>query len=172
MRKETLTTLALSFIPVVVCIVSNHLVAKKDREQTINQIANGIDINVPEDVVNAAMAKAAANVTAQVANKAVSLVKDDIDKKINESINKAYDEVKGDLEKHLSDQINLTTIDKIENQVVDKAATMIAKNHKYYGYGLTGNSSAGDIVRTCLENGMDAWDTQRILEKASDYSRN
>ena len=149
-----------------VCAIRISKVHGMDRK--LNDICKGIegmtdniDFTVPENIANVAIRNAAD----KAAQKAVSGVKDvavdHVDSLVQATINETYKALEPELKKKLEDQINLASIEKIEQQVAGKVAERIFKSTPLV---LGQSNSKEDLIKTCVANGMDAWDIRRILE--------
>lgn len=133
----------------------------------INYIQDNIDLDVPEEVAKAMVRNAAQN----IANDAVRNATDDAVKEIKKDINThvktvvkdAYKNVEADVKHQLESQINLQTIEKIQSSVSEKVAKQIVDKALFFP---NSGSSKDDLIKTCVANGMDAWDIRRILEAA------
>lgn len=131
----------------------------------IGYIQNNIDLEVPEEVAKAMVRNAAQNVANEAVIKAtdsaVKEIKKDINNQVKTAVKDAYKSVEGDVKHHLESQINMQTIDKIQNAVSEKVAKQIMDRSLFIG---SSGSSKDALIKTCIENGMDAWEIRRILE--------
>lgn len=131
----------------------------------VNYIQDNVDLSVPEEVAKTMVRNAAQD----VANRAVQNATDEAVKEIKKEINThvksvvkdAYKNVEADVKHQLESQITLQTIDKIQNSVSEKVAKQIVDKALFFPGT---SSSKEDLVKTCVANGMDAWDIRRILE--------
>lgn len=131
----------------------------------IDKISDNIDIPVSDTIVQAAVdnaAKKAANDA--IASLKKSLAKD-IDYHVTEAINKAYATVEGDVKTKLLNQVNIQTIENIENKVSEKLVKRILSTSSLKMF--TPNDSKESIIKTCAENGMSAWEIERILNAST-----
>lgn len=128
-------------------------------------IKDNISLDVPEETAKALVRNAAQNIANDAVTKAsleaVKDIKTEINNRIKIVVNDAYDNVESEVRNKLESQINLQTIEKIQNSVSEKVAKQIVDSSLFAGRG---GSSKDDIIKTCVANGMDAWDIRRILE--------
>ena len=129
----------------------------------LSYIQDNVDLQVPEEVAKSMMRDAAYSVAQNAVNSATESAKKEIKKEISDQVKSvvkdAYKNVEADVRHQLEAQINLQTIEKIQGEVSEKVAKQIVSNALF-----TKSSTKEDIIKTCVDNGMDAWDIRRILE--------
>ena len=133
----------------------------------INYIQENIDLDVPEEFAGEMVKKAAQTVADRTvktaADEAVKEIKKDINGHVKSVVKDAYKNVEADVKHQLESQINLQTIEKIQNSVSDKVAKQLVDKALFFP---NSGSSKEDLIKTCVSNGMDAWEIRRILEAA------
>lgn len=133
----------------------------------IGYIQDNVDLNVPEEVAKAMVRNAAQNIAndavRNASDEAVKEIKKDINSHIKGVVKDAYKNVEVDIKHQLESQINLQTIEKIQNSVSEKVAKQLLDKTLFFP---NSGSSKEDLIKTCVSNGMDAWDIRRILEAA------
>ena len=143
-----------------VCIVEGGRVTGMEKKlndicKSIDGISDSVDLTIPEELTKVAVSKAAEKAAKASVNKA-------IDSAIKTAVDDIYKDVAGDVKKKLEDQVNLASIERIEKQVSEKVANTIVKTSPFFGIG--DSTSKESLVKTCVDNGMDAWEIKRILE--------
>jgi actin-related protein len=135
--------------------------------KSVNDIADDVDLTVPEDIVKTALVMATNKAADKAVNTAVASIKTTVtknmDERINATIKEVYSNLEGDMEKKLSEKINLTNIEEIKSQVSQKVADQVLKSllNKVSGFG---GSSKADVIKTMSENGFTSYDISRVLE--------
>lgn len=144
-----------------------------DMENKLNNICksvdslSNIDLTIPDDLAKVVITKAADKAAAKVADSAVKSttkdIKESVKTRVSNTLNDMYKDVEEDVKNKLMDQVNIASIERIEKQVADKVADKVFKQTPKL---IVGDTSKNDIIQTCLENGMDAFDIRRVLEAA------
>ncbi len=156
-----LTGIALHLINKKVNILSDNISKVLDG---VDMMSNNIDISVSDEVVKAA-AQNAANKAAESAVTAIKkTMANDIHAKVKEAVSEASKGIEKDVKSKLEEQINLQTIDDIKNKV---SGEIVKKIFTSNGFPLrfTSSDSKESIIKTCAENGMSAWEIERILKE-------
>lgn len=133
----------------------------------MNYIQENIDLDVPEEFAKAMVRNAAQNIAntavQNAAEDAVKEIKKDVSIQVRNVVKDAYKNVEADVKHQLESQINLQTIEKIQNSVSEKVAKQLLDKTLFFP---NSGSSKEDLIKTCVSNGMDAWEIKRILEAA------
>lgn len=138
----------------------------------INYIQDNIDLDVPEEYAKELIKTIATDVAKRQVESAITDVKRDINltikKQVKDAVSTAYKSVEGEVAAKLESQINIQTIDKIQKDVTDRVTKNIIDNSVSALFKPKSDSATttNDIVKTCIDNGMDAWDIKRVLEAA------
>lgn len=170
MKDTTVVAIGAGFILTGVAL---HLINKKVNTLSdnvskvldgIDAVSNNIDISIPETVVNSA-AQNAANKAAEGAVTALknSMAKE-IESQVKNAVSEAYKSVEGDVKSKLEEQINLQTIEDIKNKVSGEIVKKIFTTNNF-PLRFTSSDSKESIIKTCAENGMSAWEIERILKE-------
>ena len=133
----------------------------EDISNAVDDASEKIDLTVPEDIVKVAMTKAAKRECAKVASVEALKVAKDISKKVDETLSSAYQNVEDDLKKQLEEKISMSTLDNIEKSVANKVSKRIL-NNPLFSFGKV--NDVCDVIRSCTEAGMTAYDISRILK--------
>ena len=156
----------------VVAIYEADKVKTMDNKLTgiwrgMNYIQENVDLSIPEEVAKEMVRKAAQNVAdytvKDAATDAIKEIKKDVSTQVRNVVKDAYKNVENDVKHQLESQINLQTIEKIQNSVSERVAKQIVDKAMFFPHSA---SSKEDLIKTCVANGMDAWDIRRILEAA------
>lgn len=145
-------------------------------ENTLNAITNSVnsivkdaDLTVPEDVVKVAVAQAANKAADKAVNSAVASIKTTVvknmDERITATIKDVYGSLEDDMKKKLLEKVNLTSLDKIENQVSDKVAGQVMKTmlSKVTSFG-NGSASKAEVAKYLAERNYSSWQIKDILD--------
>lgn len=153
-------------------VVEDGRIKKMDAKLTgitggMSFIKDNIDLNIEEDFAKELVRIAAKDVATNVVNDAAAYTKkeiaSDISNQVKNIISASYKNVEESVKKELESQINLQTIEKVQNMAAEKVAKQILDKSLILGTTTTGTSKE-DLIKTCVANGMDAWDIKRILE--------
>ena len=153
----------------VVAVSEADKVQKIDDKLTgfckgMNYIQESIDLSVPEEVAEELTKKAAEKVALDQVKKATTDARaeivSDIKAQVKTAVSNEYAKIAPELKDTLEKQINLQTIERIEQQ----AAAKVAKQILDKGGLVPQASSKESIIKTCAENGMSAYEIQKILE--------
>lgn len=131
-----------------------------------DSVANALDVDIPEAIVKSAVEKAVDKSANDAATHVLKSMTKSIDKNVTDIVKESYNNVEGDVKKALLDKINLQTIDDIKKL----AAKEIAKKVPFPSLSLS-NNGLDDIVKSCAENGMSAWEIERIIKAAKGESK-
>lgn len=126
-----------------------------------DSIANALDVDIPEAVIKSAVEKAVDKSANDAAAHVLKSMTKSIDNNVTDIIKKSYNNVEDDVKKALLDKINLQTLDDIKKL----AAKEIAKKVPFPSLSLS-NNGLDDIVKSCAESGMSAWEIERIIKAA------
>lgn len=153
-----------------IAVVSADKVNKIDAKFTgisagIKYLQDNIDLTIPEEVAEELTREAAKKVANDACIKASEKATKEICKNIDDTVKKivsdSYTDVKSKIADKLEKEINIQTIGRIEQSVAEKVAKQVMNNYTP-AYRLGGTTKA-DIVQTCIENGMDGIDIQRVM---------
>lgn len=137
----------------------------------VDEVSQNIDVDIPDKVVEAAMAKAADREAVKAAketkDEACSIIKKSVDKVIADE----KDRIAVQVEDELATKISLVDISDIKSRVVAKATGTVVDNiiQRIPFTQNVGSGNTADIIRACKEAGItDAWDIERVLEKSKE----
>ena len=154
----------------VVCALTFDRVNGMDDKLTgisrgMRYIQDNVSMDIPEEVAKELYRNAAqdfaANAVKKASSDATKEISDSIKSQVKDVIKDAYKNVESDVKHQLESQINLQTIEKIQNQVSEKVAKQVIEKSLF---NFTKDSSKEDVIKTCIENGMETWEIERILK--------
>lgn len=135
---------------------------------SVNSIAKDVDLTVPEDVVRVAVAQAANKAADKAVNSAVTSIKTTVaknmDERITSTIKDMYGSLEDDMKKKLLEKVNLTSLEKIENQVSDKVAGQVMKTMLSKVTSIGNGSSKADVAKYLAEQNYSSWQIKDILD--------
>lgn len=173
MKESTAVVIGIGSFAAGCALVSIYAISNansmENKLDSINKglryIQDNVDLTVPEETASALVKSAASDIAHNEVIKATEHARNEIRKEISKNVkdivSDSYKNVEGDIRNKLEEQINMQTIEKIQNAVSEKVAKQIVSNSLF---AAKGTSSKEDIIKTCVENGMDAWEIRRILE--------
>jgi hypothetical protein len=131
-----------------------------------DSIASTLDVDIPEAIVKSAVEKAVDKRANDAAAHVIKSIAKSIDMNVTDIVKESYNNIEDDVKKALLDKINLQTLDDIKKL----AAKEISKKVPFPSLTLS-NSGMDDIVKSCAENGMSAWEIERIIKAAKGESK-
>ena len=145
-------------------IRSNQVLLENKMDKVLgvrDSIANTLDIDIPEAIVKSAVEKAVDKSATDAATHIFKSMAKSIDNHVNDIVKDSYENIENDVKKALLDKINLQTLDDIKKL----AAKEIAKKVPFSTLTFS-NSGLDEIVKSCTEKGMSAWEIERIIKAA------
>jgi len=134
----------------------------------INSIAKDVDLTVPDDIVKVAVAQAANKAADKAVNSAVTSIKatvaKNMDERITSTIKDVYGSLEEDMKKKLLEKVNLTSLEKIEDQVSDKVAGQVMKTMLSKVTSIGSGSSKADVAKYLAEQNYSSWQIKDILD--------
>lgn len=137
--------------------------------KAVDDMAKGIDVDIPDAIVNTAMTKAAereaTKAAANVNKEAVSIISSRVKKEVENERQHISESVKTKIE----EQISLVDINDVKKQVVDKATQSVAKEVISRVPVLGNQSNTASIIRACKDAGItSSYQIQNILQTAKE----
>ncbi len=145
-------------------IRSNQVLLENKMDKVLgvrDSIADTLDIDIPEAIIKSAVEKAVDKSATDAATNVFKSMAKSIDDRVNDIVKDSYSNIEGDVKKALLDKINLQTIDDIKKL----AAKEIAKMVPFPALSFS-NNSVDEIIKSCAEKGMSAWEIERIIKAA------
>ena len=145
-------------------IRSNQVLLENKMDKVLgvrDSIANTLDIDIPEAIIKSAVEKAVDKSATDAATHVFKSMAKSIDNQVHDIVKDSYNNIEDDVKKALLDKINLQTIDDIKKL----AAKEIAKKVPFTTLSFS-NSGLDEIVKSCTERGMSAWEIERIIKAA------
>lgn len=149
-----------------VCAIGAGKVKLMDDKLTgickaMDEVTHNVDLTVPENIAEIAMRKAAEKASERAISGVKEVAMKECSSELKKAVNEAYKSVEGDIKEKLESQINLASIERIEKQVSEKVAE---KMFRTAPFNTTAPTSKESIIKTCADNGMSAYEINRILE--------
>lgn len=149
-----------------VCKLSKEV---KEFNNSVEDVAKNIDVEVPDNLVAVAMDRAANNAAETSANKVAKTTELAIRNAVEEAINKEKKNLEVSLKEELNRKISLVDIEDIKAKVVSKASLTVANSLVASLPVISSKSNTAEIIRACNDAGIDsAYDIERILEKSKE----
>lgn len=131
----------------------------------MDELSDGIEIDIPEKIVNLAVEKAASKVATaecfKVSKRADDIIKDKVMSEVSSVKKTLSDKVKVEVE----NQISVLDISDIKKEIVKDVSSMVFKdvigNISRSGY----SDSFADVIKACTDAGMHSWEIENILSK-------
>lgn len=102
---------------------ANKVMKKVDL--TLDEVAKNVDVDISDNVIQAAVDRTVRTVTIErvkkAVDKAVTDVEKDISKQISEAVKEQYNDIRSDVKKELEKQVSELSVESIRNEVISKA---------------------------------------------------
>ena len=145
-------------------IRSNQILLENKMDRVLgvrDSIANTLDIDIPEAIVKSAVEKAVDKGATDAATHIFKSMAKSIDNRVNDIVKDSYENIENDVKKALLDKINLQTLDDIKKLAAKEIAKMVPFSTLSFS-----NNSVDEIIKSCTERGMSAWEIERIIKAA------
>ena len=153
----------------VLALINSYSTSKKldTFMDGMDKLSDGIDVDIPDKIVNTAMNEAAKKAANQKAAEAAKAVKAHMFNTVDEKVKESVGDVTPEIRKRLEEQISMVDIADIKSEVIKKAAGIVTENVSFPSF-MAGKSSAAEIIEACTKAGMSSWQIENILNAAKE----
>lgn len=177
MKKETwykIGIFAAGTVALVACVKAYNTSDELNRLlKEIDKVSDNTDVDISEKMTKYAVKKAAEKAANAVAKECAENIRADVNDSVSEAVSKCVGDIRPLVQKSLERQISLVDISKMKEEVIDKAADIVADNITIpttpvinLGDSTSNIHDLSEIIKTCNDAGMYSWEIEKIIKAA------